>query len=66
MLIPTVATGIAFGICTIDNNASNPPKAALTGTPITGNNVWLAITPGRAADNPAPAIITSHPFSLLV
>ena len=60
-----MATGIDFGIWTIDSNASIPPTAALTGIPITGSIVWEAITPGRCAANPAPAIITSQPsFSI--
>ena len=33
------------------------------GTPITGIVVQPAITPGRAAARPAPAIITSKPSS---
>ena len=60
-MIPTVATGIDFGICTIENNASRPSIAPLQGTPMTGITVCEAITPGRCAARPAPAIITSQP-----
>ena len=60
-LIATVATGIPGGICTIANNASIPSKEALMGTPITGIGVMAAITPGKWAAIPAPAIITSIP-----
>ena len=47
--------------------ASIPPRPfdlSLThsrGTPITGRVVIPAITPGRAAARPAPAMITWHP-----
>ena len=54
--IPTHATGTLGGICTIDKSASKPPILALTGTPITGFSVLEAITPGKAADNPAIAM----------
>ena len=37
-----------------------------SGTPIIGSVVQLAITPGRCAAIPAPAIITSSPLSLAV
>lgn len=42
----------------IDNIASNPSNMPLMGTPITGKVVEAAITPGKAADMPAAAIIT--------
>ena len=61
-LIPTVATGIPGGICTIDNSESQPSMVALIGTPITGMLVIEAITPGKAAAIPAPAIITFKPL----
>jgi hypothetical protein len=64
---PIVPTGIPGGICTIDSNASNPlsdPESK--GTPITGMVFFEAITPGRAAARPAPAIITSTPFSSIL
>jgi len=52
-----------FGICTMDNRASMPSKVAAIGTPITGKIVFDAITPGKCAAIPAPAIITSVPSS---
>ena len=58
LFIATVATGIDFGICTIENSASKPSTAAFIGTPITGKTVFEAITPGKCAARPAPAIIT--------
>ena len=41
----------------IENMASNPSSIPLIGTPITGNVVLAAITPGSAAAMPAAAII---------
>src|SRR5439155_578936 len=61
---PTHATGTPGGICATDSNASSPfatPVLAASGTPITGRSVWAAITPGSAADRPAPAMITRSP-----
>ena len=61
---PTHATGTPGGICAIDSNASNPPAIdfeEVSGTPMTGSDVWAATTPGSAADNPAPAMITRRP-----
>ena len=46
-LIPTVATGMPGGICTIASSASIPSSVLLMGTPITGRVVLAAITPGR-------------------
>ena len=60
--IAKVATGIPFGICTIDNNESLPERALdLTGTPITGKLVNEATIQGKWAAPPAPAIIHSNP-----
>ena len=58
---PTVATGMPGGICIIDSIASSPSSIPLIGTPITGNVVDAAITPGRAAAIPAAAMITRMP-----
>ena len=58
LFIATVATGIDLGICTIENSASKPSTAAFIGTPITGKTVFEAITPGKCAASPAPAMIT--------
>ena len=41
--------------------ASRPSSIPLIGTPITGNGVEAAITPGRAADMPAAAMIILMP-----
>jgi hypothetical protein len=50
------------GICTAESSASRPPRLLpRIGTPITGRSVWAAATPGRAADIPAPAMITFSP-----
>ena len=62
--MPTVATGVPGGICTIDNRASRPFNLLLTGTPITGISVFEAIIPGSAAPSPAIAIITYNPSFL--
>ena len=52
------------GICTIASSASSPSRSLPgSGTPIIGSVVQLAITPGRCAAIPAPAIITSSPRS---
>ena len=48
----------------IDNMASNPSSIPLIGTPITGNVVLAAITPGSAAAMPAAAMMTLMPRSL--
>src|SRR2546430_9489750 len=61
---PTHATGTPGGICAIDRSASSPPATdvrLVSGTPITGRLEWAATTPGRAADRPAPAMITRRP-----
>ena len=43
-----VATGMPFGICTMDNNESSPPRDFdCTGTPSTGRLVLAAVMPGR-------------------
>ena len=59
-----VATGIPEGICKIDRMLSQPSIELddLIGTPITGTGVWAAITPGRWAAPPAPAIIARIPL----
>lgn len=41
----------------MDKSESNPFKAAFIGTPITGRIVFEAITPGKCAASPAPAIM---------
>ena len=57
--IANVATGIPFGICTIDKSESDPSRCLDgTGTPKTGRVVLEATIPGRCAAPPAPAIIT--------
>ena len=43
------------------NKASIPSSDDFIGTPITGKVVEAAITPGRCAAIPAPAMITSIP-----
>ena len=61
---PTQATGTPGGICAIDSSASSPPATDfddVSGTPITGSDVWAATTPGSAAERPAPAMITRSP-----
>ena len=58
----TVATGMPLGICTIDSSESKPLKDLLSiGTPITGSEVKAAVTPGRWAAPPAPAMMTRIP-----
>ena len=48
--IATVATGIPFGICTIDSRESLPLRMeVLMGTPTTGRLVRDATMPGRCA-----------------
>jgi len=60
--MPTVATGTPGGICTMDNSESSPFKDLLSiGTPIIGNVVNAAVTPGRCAAPPAPAMMTRSP-----
>src|SRR6478672_9624083 len=60
--IPTVATGIPPGICTIESSESMPSRyLSGTGTPITGSVVIEATMPGRWAAPPAPAMITFKP-----
>ena len=55
----SVPTGTPPGICTMDRSESSPLSALLSmGTPITGNVVNAAATPGRCAASPAPAMIT--------
>ena len=48
----------------IDSMASKPSSIPLIGTPITGNGVLAAITPGKAAAIPAAAMITFMPRPL--
>src|SRR6478752_6477060 len=56
------ATGTPDGICTIESSESMPPRSdVFIGTPITGSSVYAAITPGRAAALPAPAMMTRTP-----
>ncbi len=43
------------------SRASMPSSDALTGTPMTGTGVIAAITPGRWAAMPAPAMMTFIP-----
>jgi hypothetical protein len=44
---------------------STPDRVlVLIGTPITGKTVYAAMTPGKWAAPPAPAIIASYPFSM--
>src|SRR5437879_3503648 len=60
--MPTQATGTPPGTCAVASSASKPfsgPTA--NGTPITGRSVSEAANPGRAADSPAPAMITLNP-----
>ena len=58
----SVPTGTPPGIWTIESSESSPPSAWLsTGTPSTGTSVEAAMTPGRWAAPPAPAMITSMP-----
>ena len=46
--MPTVATGMPEGICTVERSASIPPKGeAFTGMPITGMVVLAAIAPAK-------------------
>ena len=47
LFIPTVVTATGNGICTQAYNASRPPTAPSTGTPITGLWVYAAIAPGK-------------------
>jgi len=48
--IATVATGIPFGICTMDSRESLPFRVeVLMGTPTTGRLVRDATMPGRCA-----------------
>ena len=63
----TVATGIPFGIWTIDRSESSPPRCSVgIGTPITGRAVLAASMPGRWAAPPAPATITRIPRAAAV
>ena len=60
--MPTVATGTPGGICTMDSNESRPFSDLLSiGTPMTGRVVNAAVTPGRCAAPPAPAMMTRRP-----
>src|SRR4249919_3317834 len=61
------ATGTPDGICTIESSESIPPRSdVLIGTPMTGSSVYAAITPGRAAALPAPAMMTRTPRNAAV
>ena len=60
--MPTVATGTPGGICTMDSSESRPFNDLLSiGTPMTGSVVNAAVTPGRCAAPPAPAMMTRRP-----
>ena len=49
-----VATGMPFGICTMESSESTPDRALdCTGTPSTGTVVLAASMPGRWAAPPA-------------
>jgi len=62
-----VATGMPFGICTIDNKESWPLRYFDgTGTPRTGMVVFAANIPGRCAAPPAPAIMQHKPLVFAV
>ena len=57
-----VATGMPFGICTMESSESWPDSAFdCTGTPSTGTMVLAASMPGRWAAPPAPATIALRP-----
>src|SRR5438045_7314234 len=61
-LFPYTTLFRSGGICTVDNNESNPESGELSiGTPITGNVVSAAVTPARCAELPAPAIMIFNP-----
>ena len=56
--IANVATGMPFGICTIESSESSPRRYFDgTGTPSTGTVVFAASMPGRCAAPPAPAMM---------
>ena len=60
--IANVATGMPFGICTIDSRLSSPRRYLDgIGTPSTGTAVFAASMPGRCAAPPAPAMIARRP-----
>ena len=48
----------------MESMASRPSNIPLMGTPMTGSGVEAAITPGRAAAMPAPAMMTLMPRAL--
>jgi hypothetical protein len=53
-----VATGMPFGICTMESRESRPLRCFEgTGTPRTGTMVLAASMPGRWAAPPAPAMM---------
>src|SRR6266446_1822881 len=61
----SVPTGTPGGICTIEKSESIPESAFdSTGTPNTGSVVSAAVTPGRCAAPPAPAIMILNPCAL--
>src|SRR5688500_4278549 len=61
--IASVATGMPFGICTVDKRESSPCRCLEgIGTPSTGSVVCAATTPARCAAPPAAAMITFNPF----
>ena len=63
--MPTHATGTPPGTCAVASSASSPFKGpTANGTPMTGRSVSDAAKPGRAADSPAPAMITLKPWPL--
>src|SRR4051812_3452298 len=60
-----VATGMPFGICTVESNESRPCRCLEgIGTPSTGSVVCAATTPARCAAPPAAAMIAFMPFFL--
>lgn len=61
-LMAVVATGMPGGIWAMARSASMPSSEELIGTPMTGTGVIAAITPGRWAAMPAPAMMTSMPL----
>src|SRR5205823_10325358 len=61
--IAKVATGMPFGICTVDRSESTPCRCFEgIGTPRTGSVVCAATTPARCAAPQAAAMITFIPF----
>src|SRR6267143_985332 len=60
--IAKVATGMPFGICTVESSESRPCRCFEgIGTPSTGSVVCAANTPARWAAPPAPAMMAFRP-----